>query len=294
LVGREEVGKMNEDRGLLAPKTTGGAAGPVEPGLETVESGPQALTVEQILAWADAHHAAHGAWPNVRLIAGLGPVEGAPGEFWKVINHALVFGLRGLAGDSSLAELLAEKRGVPDMGPKAVTERMRDWEQRRFPVKGQRPRLKAGPREVPRVTINEILSWADAHQAETGKFPTVSSGRVRSANYEVTWHRLDEALRRGRRGLPGGTSLTALLAEYRDFRPPLTTERILAWADTFRMAHGRWPCLRDKAVAPAPGETWYGIAQALRYGGRGLPGGSALTRLLVAHRGLLRSAWDRS
>ena len=36
------------------------------------------LTVGQILAWADAHHAAQGTWPDVRLMSGAGPVAGRP------------------------------------------------------------------------------------------------------------------------------------------------------------------------------------------------------------------------
>ena len=58
-----------------------------------------------------AHHAAHGHWPVVGVLSG--PVDGVPGESWKAINHALALGLRGLPGDSSLAELLAEQRAPP-------------------------------------------------------------------------------------------------------------------------------------------------------------------------------------
>jgi hypothetical protein len=94
------------------------------------------LTVEQILAWADAFHAAHGRWPDGRVDSGSGPVEGAPGETWQGINRALVLGGRGLPGDSSLAELLAEQRGVPlpDMAPKALADRISEWEREQFPV----------------------------------------------------------------------------------------------------------------------------------------------------------------
>jgi hypothetical protein len=83
------------------------------------------LTLEQILAWADAYHAAHGAWPDVKLMAGAGPVDGVPGEWWKAIDHAPVFGLRGLPGDLSLAE----RRGAAalDMETQALAEKIRDW-----------------------------------------------------------------------------------------------------------------------------------------------------------------------
>jgi hypothetical protein len=61
------------------------------------------LTVEQILAWADAHHARTGRWPT----AASGPVEGAPGEVWAYINTSLARGHRGLPWGSSLSRLLA-------------------------------------------------------------------------------------------------------------------------------------------------------------------------------------------
>ena len=110
---------------------------------EAVGDRPE-LTVAQILAWADAHHAAHGAWPEVRLLAGLGPVDGVPGESWKAINYALAMGQRGLPGDSSLAELLAEHRGIPlpDMGPRALADKIWAWEQEQFPDQGTRRRIE--------------------------------------------------------------------------------------------------------------------------------------------------------
>jgi hypothetical protein len=61
------------------------------------------LTVEQVLAWADAHHARTGRWPNPNS----GPVAGAPGEDWGDIDMALYAGYRGLPGGSSLFRLLA-------------------------------------------------------------------------------------------------------------------------------------------------------------------------------------------
>jgi hypothetical protein len=60
------------------------------------------LTVEQILAWADAHQARTGEWPS----AGAGPVRGAPGEKWEAVDHALRNGHRGLSGGDSLSRLL--------------------------------------------------------------------------------------------------------------------------------------------------------------------------------------------
>jgi hypothetical protein len=60
--------------------------------------------------------------------------------------------------------------------------------------------------------VKQILEWADAHFARTGKWPTAASGPVAGAPGE-TWKAIDAALRRGFRGLPAGSSLAWLLAE---------------------------------------------------------------------------------
>ena len=66
------------------------------------------LTGERIAAWADSHHARTGQWPN----SSSGPIAEAPGENWREVQNALYVGRRGLPGGSSLAHLLAQKRGV--------------------------------------------------------------------------------------------------------------------------------------------------------------------------------------
>src|SRR5204862_6880327 len=58
---------------------------------------------KQILAWADAHFARTGTWPN----GNSGPVVEAQGETWTAVEVALNHGQRGLPGGSSLADLLA-------------------------------------------------------------------------------------------------------------------------------------------------------------------------------------------
>jgi hypothetical protein len=64
------------------------------------------LTVEQVLAWADAHRERTGRWPNQNS----GPVADAPEETWCAIDHALRRGLRGFPGADSLDRLLGRHR----------------------------------------------------------------------------------------------------------------------------------------------------------------------------------------
>jgi hypothetical protein len=224
------------------------------------------LTVEQILAWADAHHACTGRWPH----NGSGPVAGVPGETWKAIDSALRGGYRGLPGGSSLVNLLRERRGKD--------------------------------RARPPLTVAKILRWADAHHRQAGAWPQSRSGPVTDAPGE-NWSALDDALRHGHRGLPGGSSLTWLLAQNGredpaeprksgrtrpprpPARPPLRVEQILAWADAHHARTGRWPTVASGPIPEAPGETWRAVSNALSHGFRGLPRGSSLPRLLQHHRG---------
>jgi hypothetical protein len=66
------------------------------------------LSKQRILHWADEHRRQTGEYPN----AESGPILGAPGETWKAVQMALVQGLRGLPGGTSLAKFLQEHRGV--------------------------------------------------------------------------------------------------------------------------------------------------------------------------------------
>ncbi len=70
------------------------------------------LSMEKILAWADAFHKRAAQWPTEVC----GPVAEARTECWSEIDSALAAGLRGLPGGSSLAGLLAEKRKVRQRG----------------------------------------------------------------------------------------------------------------------------------------------------------------------------------
>jgi hypothetical protein len=138
------------------------------------------LTIAEILGWADAFHARTGRWPTAKS----GPVADAPGETWRNINHSLTKGWRGLAPGSSLSQLLIKERGKPNPND---------------------PSLK----------IPEILEWARACVVRGEGWPTENSGPVAGAPGE-TWRNINYSLTKGRRGLPGGSSLAHLLQEELD------------------------------------------------------------------------------
>jgi pyrroloquinoline quinone (PQQ) biosynthesis protein C len=212
------------------------------------------LTEEQILAWVDAHRFRTGDWPTLES----GPIADTRGEVWRNVDMALRLGKRGLRGGLSLARLIAQGRGV-------------------------RNRASA-----PRLTIPQIVAWADSHQRLTGQWPRRDSGPIADAPGE-TWAAIEAALSLGNRGLGGGSSLAQLLAEHRGVRnqghlPRLTKQQVLAWADAHFARTGQWPNAASGPVAEAFGETWKRVQNALVLGLRGFRGGSSLHRLLKAHR----------
>jgi hypothetical protein len=213
------------------------------------------FTVRQILAWADAHHKRTGAWPT----SSSGPVADAPGETWSAINVALHNGRRGLPGLTTLAQVLAARRGV------SIST------------------------HLPPLTLPKMRIWARAHKRRTGSWPTPTSGPVLGA-LGMTWKKVYDSLREGYRGLPGGQTLAILRTERptdgapRPRRPPLTDEQILAWADAHHQRTGRWPHSRSGPIPEAPGETWRAVDRALHTGRRGLTQTNSLVRLLTERR----------
>jgi hypothetical protein len=210
--------------------------------------------VAQILDWADTYRRRTGRWPIIRS----GLIRGAHYETWRNVDNALRYGLRGRAGGSSLAQLLEEQRGVRN------------------------------PSHLSKLTLAEVLRWADAHHERTGRWPTSASGPIADAPGE-TWKAIDQALRLGMRTLKRDASLARLLAEKRSVRniqalPPLTVKQILAWADAHYRCLGHWPISDSGPIPKTQGETWAGVNAALQNGRRGFPGGSALARLLARYR----------
>jgi hypothetical protein len=188
-------------------------------------------------------------------------VIGGLGDTWLCIDAALKAGMRGLNGKIGLAQLLAEKRGVRN------------------------------PKRLQKLTIKQILRWADRHRRRTGAWPHSTSGPIPGTMQE-TWRKINYALTRGIRGLPEKSSLARLLAEQRGARnhlnlPRLTIATILRWADEHHRQTGNWPKAQTSGrVLSAPWEAWKGLNAAVQSGYRGLTGGITLAQLLVCERGV--------
>ena len=159
------------------------------------------------------------------------------------------------------------------------------------------------------LTIPQVVGWAKAHREATGRWPSHGSGSVIGVANEH-WSAINKALRQGNRGLPGGMTLSRLLAEHRDPtqprwmapysneralrphwrhvpRPNFTVRRILGYVDEFYRQTASWPAALTTCCKGLPfGASWSIIDRALRNGTRGLPGGSSLARLLQERRGV--------
>lgn len=218
------------------------------------------LTVPKILVWADAFNAAHGNCPQPKTKRSS--ISGTNGETWLAVDTALRSGIRGLPGGSSLPQVLAEHRGVRNI------------------------------RDLPPLSVKQVLAWADDFHEQTGEWPKQKHWPevIPDSNGE-TWGSVIQAIAKGLRGFPGGETLFDLLAKHRGLRnvghlPPLSEVHILKWANAYHAKHRNWPTCRcmEQVIPGTSGERWFNVDQALRKGLRGLLGGSSLSKLL-AQRG---------
>ena len=198
-----------------------------------------------------------------------GIIDLAPTESWGAVNQAVREGYRGLPGGSTLPQLLQKHRG------------------------------KRNSACLPKLSQTVILGWADEHYQRTGNWPVAESGDVQAAPGE-NWASVDFALKRGRRGLPGGASLASLLIQHRGkrdkFNDPISTETISEWMRSHASRHGKYPSCHTGTVEDAPEENWGSLQTALSAGYRGLPGGSTLAKLkqCLIQEGKLLSLGERA
>jgi superfamily II DNA or RNA helicase len=141
--------------------------------------------------------------------------------------------------------------------------------------------------EKPRISLEQILAWADEHYAKHSVWPCQTSGTIPGTL--ETWAGINHALERGHRGLNvSGYSIAKILQEHRGVRnrgdlPDLTEELVIGYADAYFAANKTWP-KRDSGAIPGTPDTWAAICVALRNGSRGLKTKTSLADLLWRER----------
>ena len=136
-----------------------------------------------------------------------------------------------------------------------------------------------------------IIGWIQQHIDKYHKKPGKHLGVNEFADGEykgITWGAIENALKKGLRTLPKGSSLVKINEElgYRSVHkpPPFSKKLILDWINKFREKYKRTPKKTDGVIEFAEceykGETWGTVDFALWKGYRGFSGGSSLATLL--------------
>lgn len=136
------------------------------------------------------------------------------------------------------------------------------------------------------LTCDFIVERAREFSAKNGCPPSVLSGDVEGGFDGDSWAGYNICLAKGYRGLPKSGSLATLLNErcgyvYQFHKPDLTYEYVLEMAEKHKERTGKWPGQKTGPIVDGhEGDTWAQYERLLCDGGRGLPGGSSLAKLI--------------
>lgn len=219
------------------------------------------LNDNQVLERAMEHRTKTGKLPRICS----GKVHGGlPGDTWADYHLWLKFRMKGLTAGMSLPRFLSLNLGAP--------------------YKHREDEL----------TEDFICERANDHKTRTGYWPKHTSGKVHGGADGDTWSVYNHSLSRGKRGLPGGSSLADLLdrrfgvTNYHN-KPNLSDGLIIRIAASHFMSTNRWPTQHSGPVEGGhPGDTWLGYHRALADGNRSLPGGTTLSKLLAPIKELVK------
>lgn len=94
----------------------------------------------------------------------------------------------------------------------------------------------------PILTDAMIIDAAWRYRERMDRWPSAMSGDATpDFEFPEVWSSVNTALREGRRGLSGNTTLAKVLDAVRGPRDDLTEQEILEGARMFRARTGRWP-----------------------------------------------------
>ena len=119
----------------------------------------------------------------------------------------------------------------------------------------------------------------DYHE-DHDKYPSVKSGDAsKYIGFKITWVAINQSLDHGRRGLPGGSSLSKLRQKYS--LGSLTEDLIVKAMKNYHEEHGKYPSGKRGDASKYFGFkiAWSAINQCLKRDSQGLPGKSSLGKL---------------
>ncbi len=215
------------------------------------------ITEAGIIAAAERFRSVHGRLPSNRVLERVPELRNLS---WRAIDGLARRGSCGLTPGSSLRTILAPIR-----------------------PNGQRSAL-LGKLKKPPLDEKAIETAAFEHLHAYGKVPSNSSREPLSGLPGESWSAIDEAGRKGQRGLAKGRTVTEIVSAVRQEYQRLTLlteEKILGAAREFFREHRSIP--KKHSVAPVPGspfDSWKKIDTAGRFGLRGLERGRTLSKIL--------------
>lgn len=143
--------------------------------------------------------------------------------------------------------------------------------------------LRSAPIEPPvLMTEEEVLRWMQEFLRDYGQWPTKHRIPPKSwkgtraqwgeatpyAGFPLKWKYLDQCLRLGKRGLPGGSSLAKVRERLLGGPSKLTQKLIFSWAKEYNKDTGRWPHKNSGEATPYAGYplSWRSIDRAVQRG----------------------------
>ena len=148
-------------------------------------------------------------------------------------------------------------------------------------------KLSAASSAVPLMPLDEILNYADLWFKEYKKWPKKGSGPV-GEDTELTWNDVNNQCKRKEHN----SSLANLLLEKRQVRhhlakKNLSIQLIISWAKHHYQETNSWPTYESGVVLAEPSENWGAIRSNLVAGGRGLPSGLSIEKVLTNELGIV-------
>lgn len=219
----------------------------------------------------------------------IGPPEGLRVVCTFADGHRRSYSVSPVHGEVVAVEITVRRR-IADPAPREAVAVELDQGKvvARSIVRAARKRLPTFDRPplTEAMIVEAIRAWTATH----GHPPARKSGDATAYfphGKPETWNTVHQALRFGLRGLPGGTTLSALRDQSGFFTPtwrshPLTEELIRSAAARHHARTGRWPSSKSGDATEDLGlpATWMDVENALKKGLRGLPGQSSLSKLL--------------